>query len=77
MKTCARCGKNVSDGTSICPNCSSVSFYTDKGLEGGITQILMDIAGKGGPAAWVVLGVLIALLLGMIGIIVWVYTEFV
>lgn len=39
MKTCAKCGRNVADGTTMCPACQSSAFYTDKGLEGGASLL--------------------------------------
>ena len=68
MKTCAKCGKNVSDSTPMCPNCNSMAFHTDSGLEGGFSELMMGLINKNPAVGCTVLAVLV---LGMIVGFLW------
>ncbi|MBQ4067160.1 MAG: hypothetical protein IJD22_05900 [Clostridia bacterium] len=61
MKTCTKCGKNVSDATPMCPRCNCVAFHTDKNAyEGFFSQMLMELLEKKPKLAFAIIGVIIA-----------------
>lgn len=70
MKTCAKCGKNVADGTTLCPNCHSMAFHTDRGSEGVFFDWLLNKSPK------LAIIIMSALLMGLIGFCIWFYCSF-
>ena len=68
MKTCVKCGKNVADGTKMCPTCQSMAFYTDRGTEGGASLLFDWLLGKN-PKLGII--ILLILLMGMIAFCIW------
>lgn len=72
MKTCAKCGKNVNDSTPLCPNCGSLAFHTDEGLDGGFSELLNMLFAKKPTLAWIILGIVGAV---TIGGAIWFFTQ--
>lgn len=68
MKTCVKCGKNVANGTKLCPNCHSMAFYTERGTEGG-SSLFFDWLIEKNPKLAII--ILVIVLMGMVGFCIW------
>ena len=64
MKTCVKCGKNVADGTKMCPDCYSMAFYTDGKMEGQSSLFFDWLLEKFPKFAIIVMSII---LIGLIG----------
>lgn len=71
MKTCVKCGKNVADSTTMCPNCHSLAFHTDQGMEGGST-LLFDLLLEKAPKVGIVILSIIGI--AVIAFAIWLFT---
>jgi len=75
MRTCAKCGKNVSDGTQICPNCNSFMFNTDRGVEGAGSELLQQIIRRSPGVRKAIIVIMGIALVAMIAFLVWLYSQ--
>ena len=57
MKSCAKCGQVVANGTQICPKCGSFAFHTDNGSgsEGLIAELLNMLMFKNPKLFWILI----------------------
>ena len=74
MKTCVKCGKNVANGTHVCPNCGSLAFSTDNGRMEGTGSLIFDWFFAKNPKLAVI--IVAILTVAAIGFAIWLYTSF-
>ena len=73
MKTCSKCGKNVSDSAPFCPVCNCAMFHTNSGTEGLFSELMMRLLGKSPKLFFIIMTILG---IGLIGVIVWFVVQF-
>lgn len=64
MKSCVKCGKVVADSTLSCPQCGSMAFNKEDGVEGIGWELLNMLTQKNPKVGYIIIAILSVLIIG-------------